>query len=408
MGFKTYTCPIAKSCGGCEWLSVPYPIQLRRKRERVVDLFADIAPATDATTDTVGASSASSQKNERWCEIIGMEGEPLHYRHKAATPYAPGRHGSLRSGFYARGTHHIVACNECIVEDPRARKALSALTQAAQDLHLSAYQEDRGHGLLRHGIVRTGYATDECLLTLVTNGDHVGREPELVERIRSYARFITAISQNTNQRRTNAMLGSSTRTLYGPGHMRDVLLGCMFELGPTSFYQTNPEQTERLYARALAGAQLERGMRILDAYCGIGTIGLCAARATDGLEVIGIERGKEAVANAHVNARLNGLENSCQFICADATAYMSHNQHTLPAFDVAFMDPPRAGSTPEFLHGVAQLAPTRVVYISCNPDTQRRDIDIMLGSRYRLQSLCAVDMFPHTKHVETVAVLEHR
>ena len=482
MGFKTYTCPIAKSCGGCEWLAVPYPIQLRRKREAVVELFEDVldgAVVCDASSaagggargahgGAGGSSSAGSATGSAGRGVVASRGEidasaktrsayplnretllqpgvnergaadgaarksgragghnahgddqarivpihgmkkPAHYRHKAATPFAPGTRGTVRSGFYARGSHRIVPCSDCLVEAVGARKALNAVARAAEELRIPAYAEDRGRGLLRHAVVRAGYATDECLLTLVTNGNGIAREREFVDRIRERAPFVTAVAQNINQRRTNAILGRETRALFGKGRMRDKLLGCTFEIGPTSFYQTNPEQTEVLYSLAIDGAGLQPGMRVLDAYCGIGTIGMCAAKRVGGLEVVGIEQIEGAVADARRNAAINELEDSCRFICADATAYMRDARRDRNGFDVVLMDPPRAGSTPEFLDGVIGLAPEHVVYVSCNPVTQRRDVEQLLEGGYRIDRLDVVDMFPHTKHAETVMVLRRR
>lgn len=395
MGFKTYTCPIARTCGGCEWLSVPYPIQLRRKRESVEELFEGLIEDLPAWQE------------EGRLPIHGMD-EPLHYRHKAATPFAPGKKGAIRSGFYARGTHRIVHCEECLVEAPKAREALNAVAAAARELKIPAYNEDTGRGLLRHAIVRVGYNSSECLLTLVTNGKSIAREKEFVAAIRKRASFVTSIAQNVNQRQTNAILGFETHTLYRTGRMIDSLLDTEFEIGPTSFYQTNPEQTEVLYSLAIEGAALKSGMRVMDAYCGIGTIGLCAAQQVEGLEVIGVEQVEGAVKDARRNAKRNNLDERAQFTCADATAFMRDTQRAGKHFDVVLMDPPRAGSTPQFLNGVLNLAPERVVYISCNPVTQRRDMETLLAGNYQLTSFDIVDMFPHTKHAETVAVLTHK
>lgn len=394
MGFKTYTCPIARNCGGCEWLSVPYPIQLRRKREAVEELFEGLV------------EGLPSWQTEGRLPIHGMD-EPLHYRHKAATPFAPGKRGGIRSGFYARGSHHIISCETCLAEAPQARGALNAVAQAARELHIPAYAEDLGRGMLRHAVARTGWKSDECLLTLVTNGKNIARETEFIGRIRELAPQVTSIAQNVNQRRTNAILGHETRALWGAGKMCDSLLDCEFEIGPTSFYQTNPAQTEVLYSLAIEGAGLESGMRVLDAYCGIGTIGMCAAKQTAGLEVVGVEQVEGAIADAKRNARRNKLSDQCNFICADATSYMRDVRRGGESFDVVIMDPPRAGSTEVFLKGVLGLSPERVAYISCNPTTQRRDIEVLLAGGYKLSSLDIVDMFPHTKHAETVAILSH-
>ena len=353
MGYKTYTCPIAKSCGGCEWLAVPYPIQLRRKQELVEGLLGGMAREDGCS---VGA-------------IRGMD-EPVAYRHKAATPFAPGKGGRVRSGFYSAGTHRIVACGSCLVEDPRARGILEDVARVAQELGIRPYQEDRGRGTLRHAVVRCGYATDDVLLTVVANGQRLPREDEFVRRMARLHPEVTSIVLNVNQRRTNAILGRECRTLMGPGTMEDALLGCTFRIGPTSFYQTNPRQTEVLYQLAVDGARLRGGMRVLDAYCGCGTIGICAASqaraAGASIAVVGVEQVAGAVRMARGNAKANGLADSCEFVRADATAYMEDvaRGRRDAGFDVVVMDPPRAGSTPEFLAGVAHLAPSRVVYVT--------------------------------------------
>lgn len=396
MSFRTYTCPISRHCGGCEWLAVPYPIQLRRKQSMMEELLGPVAGRDGA----------------RLGRIHGME-EPVSFRHKAATPFSPTRGGAIRSGFYAAGTHRIVDCDACLVEDPRARPILNDVACICAQVGIHAYQEDRGRGILRHAVVRCGYATDDILLTLVTNGQQLPRSNELVEGIVRSHPEVTSIVQNVNQRRTNAILGRECRTLFGPGVMHDKLLGCTFEIGPTSFYQTNPRQTEVLYALAVEAAGLRGGERVLDAYCGTGTIGICAAAATrrrgaevQDVRVIGVERVGDAVACARRNATANGLGGSCSFVREDATAFMRKAAGCGEGrFDVVFMDPPRAGSTPAFIHGVAGLAPHRVVYISCNPTTQARDLKEFQQLGYAVSTVELVDMFPHTKHVETIALM---
>lgn len=355
------------------------------------------------------------QDHSRLGRIRGMK-EPLAYRNKAATPFSPGPKGHILSGFYQAGTHRIVECDSCLVEDPRCRRVLGAVAKAATWVGIPTYDEDRGTGVLRHAIVRVGYATDDVLLTVVTNGSRLPREQKFLREMARNAPEVTGIVQNINERRTNAMLGSQNKTLAGEGVMHDKLLDCTFEIGPTSFYQTNPRQTEVLYQLAIdaAGLSMERRgkVRLLDAYCGTGTIGICAAaqakRHGTQVEVVGVDQVGNAIDCARRNARGNGLEDCCQFVCDDATDYMGralkHGSRD-NAYDVVVMDPPRAGSTPAFLHGVADLSPRRVVYISCNPNTQERDIQVLRKRGYRLQSLVPVDMFPHTKHVETVALL---
>ena len=405
MGYKTYTCAIAKRCGGCEWLAVPYPIQLKRKQKLVEDLLGNAVEADGGTLD----------------EIVGMQ-EPLAFRHKAATPFAPGRKAprgstTLRSGFYASGTHRIVPCESCLVEDPRARLILGEVARQAGLLGIPAYEEDRGTGVLRHAVVRCGFATDDVMLVLVTNGERLPRAERLVAALRSSCPELTTIVQNVNVLRTNAILGRKCKTLWGPGIMHDELLGCAFEIGPTSFYQTNPAQTEALYRLAIEAALGEKdeggpahsgkngALRVLDAYCGTGTIGICLASSASGTDVVGVEQVGGAVACAKRNAVANKVSDRCKFVRADATAYIGDPKLGEKGFDVVLMDPPRAGSTPEFLGRVADLSPERVVYVSCSVTTQARDIELLRARGYRLSRVTTVDMFPHTKHVESVALM---
>lgn len=387
MGYKTFTCDIARQCGGCEWLSVPYPIQLRRKQEEF--------------EKQLGAMVAAD--GGQILPIRGMDDDPLAYRHKAATPYAYVG-GHIRCGFYAAGTHRIVPCKNCLVEDPQAREILNNVARVAERLHIPAYNEDKGTGVLRHAVVRCGWATKDVLLTIVTNTQKLRGANELVSALREKNPQLTSIVQNVNDRRTNAILGKQSNNLFGPGTIHDRLLGCTFEIGPTTFYQTNPAQTEVLYQLAIDGAQLGQGGRALDAYCGCGTIGICAAATSNQVQVTGVEKVTSAIKSAKKNAASNNVADRCEFVAADATAWMRREGRE-QGFDVVLMDPPRAGSTPEFLNGVGDLAPKRVVYVSCNIATQARDLEVLRGRGYRIETATPVDMFPHTKHIESVVTL---
>ena len=399
MGYKTPTCSIARSCGGCEWLSVPYPIQLKRKQAQVEELLAPLASINNVTIEP----------------IRGMD-KPLAYRHKAATPFAPGKGRTVRSGFYASGTHKIIASKECLVEDGRARAILNDVAYLAGQFNIHAYQEDRGKGALRHGVVRCGYATDDVMLVLVVNGQHLPHEQEFIAALRKAHPELTSIFLNVNQKRTNAILGRETRLLWGSTSMSDKLLDCTFEIGPTSFYQTNPQQTEVLYQLAidgaLAGSKLTDAeqtskLRVLDAYCGTGTIGLCLAHAAEAqginLSLTGVDQVENNIQMARRNARNNKLQ--AGFICDDATRYMQALAKDGQNFDVIILDPPRAGSTPTFLKATTQLAQKKIVYVSCNVVTQARDLKVLLDSGFAIERVTPVDMFPHTKHVECVVVL---
>ena len=386
MGYKTYTCAIAKRCGGCELLAVPYELQLRRKQAAMEELFAQVTESDGAAVEP----------------IHGMD-KPLAYRHKAASPYAPGKR--MRCGFYERGTHRLVYCKHCLTEAPGVRAILNDVARVADDLRIPAYHEDSGRGVLRHAVVRTGYATRETLLTVVTNGPRLPHAEAFLRRMLKRHPEITSVVQNVNDRRTNAILGTRNNTLFGSGVMHDSLLSCTFEIGPTSFYQTNPAQTEVLYQLAIEG--IGDAATLLDAYCGTGTIGLCAAAqaraAGRELEVVGVEQVSGAVGCARRNARANDLAKTCHFTCDNATKWMATQKRA--SFDAVILDPPRAGSTPEFLAGVARLAPKRVAYVSCNPTTQVRDLAVLREHGYRASRIAPVDMFPHTKHVETVVLL---
>lgn len=394
MGYTTLTCPYEKKCGGCEWLSVPYPIQLKRKRKMLVELFGDLL----------------NDKQKSCLNILGMNIDgvqvPVAYRHKAATPFAPGKHQHIQSGFYVRGTHTITPCDACLVEDPRARHILHAVAKAAEEAGIHAYHEDKGRGILRNALVRLDRAGKQALLILVTNGYTLPHKKEFIARILELAPCVTSVVQNINQRQTNAILGEKSQTLYGKGYIVDSILGCDFEVGATTFFQTNPQQTDVLYKQAFKAAGLGKArkpLQVLDAYCGCGTIGICAAARFPNMHVLGIERTPEAVARAKRNVNYNHLKSECDFVCDDATNFMKKHQDLY--FDVAFLDPPRAGATESFLRNLAQCTPERVVYISCNPQTQVRDIYILLQHGYHLESLVGVDMFPHTKHLETVVCL---
>lgn len=354
--------------------------------------------------------------------------EPLTYRHKAATPFAPGKGRTIRSGFYASGTHQIITSKECLVEDSRARAILNDVAYLAGQFNIHAYQEDRGKGTLRHAVVRCGYATDDVMLVLVANGQHLPHEQEFIAALRKAHPELTSIFLNVNQKRTNAILGRETRLLWGSTSMSDKLLGCTFEIGPTSFYQTNPQQTEVLYQLAIDGALADseltgaalteastqtdasapaNNLRILDAYCGTGTIGLCLAHAAEAqginLLLTGVDQVENNIQMARRNARNNKLK--AEFICDDATRYMQALAKDGQNFDVIILDPPRAGSTPAFLKATTQLAQKKIVYVSCNVVTQARDLKVLFDSGFAIERVTPVDMFPHTKHVECVVVL---
>lgn len=389
-------CPIMRRCGGCEWLGLPYRKQLARKHAAMVELYA---PLIERFGWDVEVSP-----------VMGMDSRsPRAFRHKAATPFAPGEGGEVRGGFFARGTHDIVACPACAVEAPGARELLNEVATVASELGIPAYDEDRRCGQLRYAVLRCGWRTGERMLTLVTRSREVPGLDELAARLRDAHPELVCVAHNVNPRVTNAILGGETRIIAGRDRMRDELLGCTFEISPVSFYQVNPEQTEILYRTAVEAARLRADDVLLDTYCGSGTIGLCAAGLARGagidVSLVGVERNAEGIRDAKRNAALNGLEATSTFIARDATEYMLEAADAGSKANVLIMDPPRAGSTPEFIRAAATLAPRTVIYISCNPATQARDLELFAAEGYAVTSLVPVDLFPHTSHTEMIAVL---
>ena len=398
-------CSIMKSCGGCTALNRPYKKQLAAKQAAMEELFAELCEREGIAVDPIRGMGVT----------LGDPGKypaPRGFRHKAATPFAPGKEGAVRCGFFERGTHKIVAVPECPVEAPGARQILNGIAREAERLHIPAFNEDKHLGLLRYAVVRCGWRTDQVMVTLVTAQRDLPHAQEFFEAVAALNPHIVTVAQNINGRPGNAILGEETRIVYGAECMRDQLLGCEFDISPTAFYQTNPQQTELLYQLAIDGMDLQQGDILMDAYCGSGTIGLCAAKdAQDrgvGIMLLGVERNPAGIADARRNAELNGLTRSAWFMADDATDYILDAADNNERVDVLSIDPPRAGSTPEFLEAACALKPRRITYISCNPVTQERDLHQLLDGGYRLLKITPVDMFPHTDHTETVAVLSRK
>ena len=299
----------------------------------------------------------------------------------------------------------VLPYTDCLLQDTVISQTIAAVLEAARACRWPAFEEDRDTGLLRHVLVRRGKTSGQVLVVLVTAQENLPGGRNFVKALREKAPWVTSVVQNCNPRRTSAVLGSDVRTLYGPGKITDTLCGLQFAISPRSFYQVNPEQTEVLYAKAIEFAALTGKETVIDAYCGIGTIGLCAAGRAK--QVIGVERNPDAVRNACANAAANKINNA-RFICADATDWMraaAQPNSGLPHPDVVFLDPPREGSTPACIDAVAAMKPKRVVYVSCNPETLARDLTHLTRRGWKALKIQPVDMFPHTEHVETVVLL---
>ena len=370
-----------KKCGGCPLLALPYREQLAKKQARLQELLGGFAPVK---------------------AVQGMA-EPLHYRNKAIASFATQR-GKLVCGLYAEGTHRVLPGADCLLQEEILNKTLAAVLDAARACRWTAYDEDRGTGLLRHTVLRSS-GDGKVLVTLITPGPDLPGSKNFCTALRKKAPWVVSIVQNINPTRSSAVLGSREKTLYGPGFVLDTLCGTQFAISSRSFYQVNRTQTEVLYKKALELAKLTGRETVIDAYCGIGTIGLCAAPLAK--QVIGVERNPAAVKDAAANARRNKIANA-RFVCADATEWMAAAAGEGLHPDVVFLDPPRAGSTPECIAAVNKMKPRRIVYVSCDPETLARDVAAFTRLGWRAAKFCPVDLFPQTKHVETVVLLSHK
>ena len=292
--------------------------------------------------------------------------------------------------------------DSCLIENANADEIIVSIRGLLKSFHIRPYNEDTGYGLLRHVLIRTGHVTGQIMVVLVLASPILPSKNNFVKALLKLHPEITTVVINVNNRNTSMVLGDKEHVIYGKGYIEDELCGKRFRISPRSFYQVNPVQTEILYGKALEYAGLTGKETVVDAYCGIGTIGLCAAPHAG--QVIGVERNPAAVKDAAANARHNKLSNA-KFVCADATEWMAAAAGEGLHPDVVFLDPPRAGSSRTFLSAVAALAPQRVVYISCNPETLARDVLFLTKRGYRVQRIQPVDMFPFTNHIEAVVLL---
>ena len=379
---KRGSCPVYKKCGGCQLQNLTYQEQLAFKQKKVSKLLSQFCKVQP---------------------IIGME-SPFHYRNKVQAAFRTDRNGRIISGVYQSGTHRIVSIDECMIEDAIADKIIVAVRKMLKSFKLTTYDEDTQRGFLRHILVKRGFATNEVMLVLVTGTPVFPSKNNFVKAITKEFPEIKTVVQNINPYRTNLVLGDVQKILYGKGYIEDILCGCKFRISPKSFYQINPIQTEVLYGKAIEFAKLKGNETVLDTYCGIGTIGIIAAKNGAG-SVIGVELNKDAVKDAVQNARANDLKN-IRFYQGDAGEFMEAASEEDEKPDVVFMDPPRAGSDKKFLSSLIKMSPKTVVYISCNPETMARDLYYLTqNSTYKVRKIQPVDMFPHTSHIETVALL---
>lgn len=381
MSNGTLQCALYKKCGGCQLQNMTYDEQLSYKQRKVEALLG------------------------RFCRvnpIIGMK-DPYHYRNKVQAAFGfDKKRNKIISGVYQSGSHRIVPVDSCLIEDKKADEIIVSIRKLMKDFKFMPYNEDTGRGFIRHVLVKRGFSTGEIMVVIVTGTPIFPAKNNFVKALLRLHPEITTIIHNINPYRTNLVLGKQEKVLYGKGYIEDKLCGCIFRISAKSFYQINPIQTEILYNTAIEYAELKGNETVFDSYCGTGTIGIIAAKESK--RVIGVELNRDAVKDAVSNAKRNKTDN-IRFTCADATDFIIDMAMSGEEVDVVMMDPPRAGSTEDFLDAVVKLSPKKAVYISCNPETLARDLLYITKKGYTVEKIQPVDMFPHTSHVECVVLM---
>ena len=393
----TPRCEHARRCGGCQIQEMSYEKQLEFKARRVRDNLERTGGFAPELLDKVMEP------------VVGME-EPFGYRNKAQFPFGTDRDGRPVTGFYAGRTHDIIANTDCALGVPVNKEILEIILGFMNRTGVKSYDEKSGRGLIRHVLIRYGFTTKEIMVCLVVNGTEIPHAEELVEELAKIP-GMTSISLSSNTRRTNVIMGESYEVLWGRGYITDFIGNVKYRISPLSFYQVNPVQTEKLYGLALEYADLKGGETVWDLYCGIGTISLFLAQKAE--KVYGVEIVPQAIEDARENAKINGITNA-EFFVGKAEQvlpgwYQEHRTSMADAdgarADVIVVDPPRKGCDGELLRTIVEMAPKRVVYVSCDPATLARDLKVLCGQGYEIRRVRAVDMFPETVHVETVVLL---
>ena len=380
---KSGLCPVADKCGGCSWINKPYVEQLKNKEKQLKELLAPFCKVEG---------------------VIPME-HPEHYRNKVHAVFGENRYHDAISGIYEQKSHRIVPVDSCLIENANADEIIVSIRGLLKSFHIRPYNEDTGYGLLRHVLIRTGHVTGQIMVVLVLASPILPSKNNFVKALLKLHPEITTVVINVNNRNTSMVLGDKEHVIYGKGYIEDELCGKRFRISPRSFYQVNPVQTEILYGKALEYAGLTGKETVVDAYCGTGTIGMIASDKA--AKVIGVELNADAVRDARNNAKANQIRN-IQFYQNDAGKFLVEMAGQGAKVDVVLMDPPRSGSTEEFMNSVAQIGPERIVYVSCNPETLVRDLKYFKKKGYRVSKGVGVDMFPFTEHVETVVLLSHK
>lgn len=376
-------CPFYLECGGCQYLHLSYEDEIKLKQEWLGDLFKNFT-------------------NIDMRPIIKMH-SPLNYRNKCQMVYKLSKTRKIVSGFYEEHSHRIVPVDKCLLHAEVANKVIKTFNDILNKNKIQPYDEKTRQGVVRHVVVRYGFNSKQIMLVIVTNGEMFPGRNNVVKDLKNSDLNITTIVQNYNVRDTSIVLGDRQRVLYGPGYIFDTIDDFKFKISPLSFYQVNSMGMTSLYKKAIEIANIKKTDVVLDTYCGVGTIGLFAAKFAK--NVIGVELNQHAVMDAKENARLNQVTN-IKFQCADSTKAISDCAISKAHIDLVIMDPPRSGSTKEFITSLSKLAPKKIVYISCEPTTLIRDLYELSRAGYAVKIIQGVDMFPRTFNLEVITLLE--
>lgn len=396
---KNPRCPIARKCGGCQIQEMEYSRQLMFKEDKVRGNLVRIGGVPVELIDRVMEP------------IVGME-NPFYYRNKAQFPIGVDKSGKVIAGFYAGRTHSIIPNTGCVLGVEVNKTILDCIVTFMEEFAIRAYDEERHEGLVRHVLIRYGFRTKEIMVCLVINGSCIPHQETLVGRLKEIP-GMASITISVNREKTNVIMGTEIKLLWGQGYITDYIGGVKYQISPLSFYQVNPVQTEKLYNLVLEYANLSGKETVWDLYCGIGTISLFLAQRAE--KVYGVEIVPQAIGDARNNARINHIPNA-EFYVGKAEEVLPEHYRTYGKghggeamrADVIVVDPPRKGCEESLLQTMVDMEPGRIVYVSCDSATLARDVKFLRGKGYEVERVRAVDQFAHTVHVETVCLLSNR
>ena len=377
-------CATYKRCGGCDLRHIKYEQTLKMKQNAVQALV-----------------NKTLKNKIEVKETLGME-NPFFYRNKAQYPVGVNKEGEPIIGVFANRTHEVIPIKNCLIQNPKSEAIAKFILEFIKEKNISIYNEKTGKGFFRHIVIKVGIKTNEIMCIFVINGKKFPYEDELVEKLKQNYPEIKTIVKNINMKNTNVILGQENINLYGNGYIEDVLGEYKFKISPLSFYQVNPKQAEKLYNLGIEMAEVSKEDTVFDLYCGIGTISLFIAKYAK--KVYGVEIVEQAIKDAKQNAKINNIEN-VQFIAGDTKIVLEDLIYKKGIIaDIVIFDPPRKGLDNNSINNILKIKPKKIVYISCNPATLIRDL-ALFEKLYEVKTIIPVDMFPFTKHVECVAVL---